>query len=80
MKLVVRTLQEPVQHAELVEDFHGRRMNRVATKIVQEVGVLLEHRHGAARPCEQQSGHHARGTAADNNQIQLRANPSGPFR
>ena len=41
--LVVRALQEPLEHPELVEDLHGRGVYRVAAEIAEEVGVLLEH-------------------------------------
>ena len=71
MKLVVRMLQESLQHAELVEDFHRRGMNGVASEIVKEVGVFLEYLHIAAGAGEQQSRHHAGGPAANDDQIQV---------
>ena len=68
--LVVRPLEEALEHPELVEDFHGRGVDRVAAEIAEEVGVLLEDLHAAAGAGEQQAGHHARRAAADDDQFE----------
>ena len=68
---VVRPLKEALEHPELVEDLHRRRMDRVAAEIAEEVLVLLEDADVAARPGEQQAGHHARGSAADDDQVRI---------
>ena len=67
--LVVRPLQEALEHPELVEDLHRRRVDRVAAEIAEEVGVLFEHPHVAAGAREQQAGHHPAGPAADDDQV-----------
>ena len=69
--LVVRPLQEPLEHPELVEDFHRRRMDRVAAEIAEEVGMLFEHPDGTAGAREQQSGHHSRRSAANDDEVEV---------
>ena len=66
---VVRPLQEPFEHPQLVEDLHRRGVDRVAAEIAEEVGVLLEHPHVAAGAREQQPGHHPGRPAADDQQV-----------
>ena len=41
--LVRQPQQELVEQPELVHDLQGRRMNRVAAKVAQKVGVLFQH-------------------------------------
>ena len=67
----MRALEEPLEHAELVEDLHGRGVDGVAAEIAEEVGVLFEHLHAAAGPGEQQPGHDSGGPAADDDQVEL---------
>src|SRR5687767_15124297 len=45
---VVRPLEEPLEHAQLVENLHRRWVDSVAAKIAEEVGVLFEHLDAAA--------------------------------
>ena len=60
-----------VEHAELIEDFHRRGVDRVTAEIAEEVGVLFEHPHGAAGAREQQSSHHARWPAANHDEVRI---------
>ena len=62
--LLMRQLQEFVEEAELDHQFERRRMNRVAAKVAEEIGVLLEHRHVDAGAGQQESQHHSRRAAA----------------
>jgi hypothetical protein len=66
---VVRARQKAVQHAELVEDLHRRRVDRVAAEIAKEIGMLFEDPDLAAGTGEQQARHHPCRPAADNDQI-----------
>ncbi len=61
--------QEPVQHAQLVEDFHGRGVDRVAPEIAKEIPMLFNHQDRNARSGQQQASHHSSRTPADNNDI-----------
>ena len=58
--LLVRQLQEVVQDSELVHHLERRRVDCVAAKVTQEVGVLLEHDDRDARARQEQAEHHAR--------------------
>ena len=55
-----------VRQSKLVEDFEGRRMNRVAAEFAVEVLVHFQQRDRNAPASEQQRQHRARRTAADN--------------
>jgi hypothetical protein len=68
-RAVVRPLEEPAEHAELVENFHRRGVDRVAAEIAEEVGVLLEHPHRDAGAREQQAGHDPGGAAPHHHDI-----------
>jgi hypothetical protein len=63
---VVRSFEEPAEEAQLVEDLHGRGVDRVAAEIAEEIGVLFQHPHRNSGSGEQQPGHHASRPAADN--------------
>ena len=41
--LLMRALEEIVEHAELVHDLERRGMDGVAAEVAQEIGVLLQH-------------------------------------
>src|SRR3989441_9119671 len=62
--LLMRQLQEFVEHAELVEDLQSRGVDGVAAKIAKEIGVFLEDFHAYSRSGQQQPEHHARRSAA----------------
>ena len=57
--LVVRTGQEPVQHAEFVHDLKGRRVNGVTAKIAQEVGMLFQDDNIDPGTRQQEARHHS---------------------
>ncbi len=43
LDLVVRQLEKTIEQTKLAHHFHRRRMNGIATKISQEISVLLQH-------------------------------------
>ena len=63
--------EQRVEEAEFVEDPQRRRVDRVAAKIAQEVGVLLEHRNLQPGAREQQRRDHAGRTATGNRDIEF---------
>ncbi len=69
--LVVRTLEEPLEHPQLVENLHCRRMDRVATEIAEEVRMLFENSDLAARAGEQQPCHHSGRAAPYDDQVSV---------
>jgi hypothetical protein len=64
LNLVVRALEEALEHPELVEDLHRRWVHCVPAEIAEEVGVLLEYANAAAGASAQQPRHHPGGTTA----------------
>jgi hypothetical protein len=66
---IVRSVEKPFEHPQLIEDFHRRRVDRVAAEIAKEVGVFLEHPNGAAGACEEQAGHHSGRSATNDDEI-----------
>jgi hypothetical protein len=64
-RLLVRQLEELVEQAELVHHVEGRRVDGVATKVAQEVGMLLEHDHVDAGTRQQEAEHQAARPASD---------------
>jgi hypothetical protein len=73
---VVRPLQESLQHSKLVEDLHGRGMDGVAPEIAKKIGMLLKHLNPATGAREQQSGHHSRRSAANDDEVAVRTHPA----
>ena len=69
VQFVVRAFQETAEQPELVEDFHGRGMDRVAAEIAEEVGMLFEHGDRDAGTGEQQPGHHPGRPATDDQHV-----------
>src|SRR5712675_960949 len=59
-------LEKIFQQAELVHYLERRRMNRIATKVAQEIRVLLEHNNLDAGAREQKAEHHPGRAAAGN--------------
>ena len=51
---------------ELMNDFEGRGMDRVAAKVAEEIGVFLENDDVDAGPCQEKAEHHAGRAAAGN--------------
>ena len=62
--LLVRQGEELVEQAELGQHVGGRRMDRVAAKVAEEIGVLLQHDHVDAGARQQEARHHAGRPAA----------------
>ena len=62
---LVRHRREPVGEAQLVEQREGGRVDGVAAKIAQEVGVLLQHGDLDPGTGHQQAEDHPGGTTAD---------------
>jgi hypothetical protein len=69
--LVVRPLQELVEEAELAKDLERRGMNGISAEITEEIGMLLEHLHGAAGEGEEQARHDSGRTAASDDEIEF---------
>ncbi len=65
----VRALEKALQYSKLVENFHGRGMDRVAAEIAKEIGVFLEHQDAASGAREQQAGHHPRWPSTDDDRV-----------
>jgi len=68
---IMRALQEFVEQPEFAEQLEGRGMDRVAAEIAEEIRVLLQNLHLAARASEQQPGHHPGWAATGHNEIEL---------
>lgn len=66
---VMRAREEPLEHAQFMQEFHGRGVHSVAAEIAEEIGVLFQHQRLDACAGEQQPRHHARRAAADNDNI-----------
>ena len=62
--LLVRQAQELVEKSQFLHDVERRGMDRVAAKVAQEIGVLLEHHDVDAGARQQKSQHHPRRPAA----------------
>src|SRR5688572_1913565 len=60
----MRSFEQLVEQAELVQHFERRRVDRVTAKVAQKIGVLLEHDDVHAGAGEEQSEHHTGGPAA----------------
>jgi hypothetical protein len=52
-RLLVRAAEQRLQHVELVHHVERRGMLGVATKVPQEVAVLLQYHHVDTRGCQQ---------------------------
>jgi hypothetical protein len=48
----VRTLQEAIEHPELIEDLHSGRVDRVPAEIAKKVRVFFQDTDTAAGSCE----------------------------
>ena len=64
-QLLVRQFEEFIEDPELVHQFERRWMNRVATKIAKEIGMLFQDRHLDPGAREQIAGHHSSRSASD---------------
>jgi len=63
--LLMRALQELLQQAKLVHQLQSGGVDRIATKIAQEVSVLLEHNDIHVRASQQKPEHHSGRPSAD---------------
>src|SRR5438270_11979427 len=63
-RFLVRQFEEIVEQAKLVQHFERGRMNGVATKVAQEIRVLLEDRHFDPGARQEKTEHHSGGSAA----------------
>ena len=61
---VMRTRQEPAQHPQLGQNFHGRGVHGVAAKIAQEITVFFQDQHVDPGAGEQQASQHSGWPAA----------------
>ena len=65
----VRQTKQFLKQPQLMEKFQRRRMHRISPKIAEEIRVFLQHSHCQSGTREQQSCHHPRWTAANNQNI-----------
>ncbi len=64
LNLLMRQFEQLFVKAKLIHHLEGRRMDRVAAKIAEEIGVLFEHQHIGACAGEDEAEHHAGGPSA----------------
>ena len=64
LDLLMRQLQELIDEARFADQLKGRRVDRVAAEIAEEIGVFFQHDNVNARARQQKSQHHSRGAAA----------------
>ena len=62
-KALMRQFQQCLQQSQFMHHFKRRGMNRVATEIAQEIGVLLQHRDLHSGPRQQIPQHDSGGAA-----------------
>src|SRR5260370_41213558 len=61
---LMRALQELVEQPQLVHDLQGRRMDRIAAEIPQEIGMLFENQNRDPGSGKKEAEHHTRRSAA----------------
>ncbi|MOA25540.1 hypothetical protein D3C78_1462710 [compost metagenome] len=61
----MRQCQQLLQQAKLIHDFQGRRVNGIAAKVAQEIGVLFQHYDLYPRPGQQIAEHQPGGATAN---------------
>jgi hypothetical protein len=66
---LVWQVQETLDQSKLMHDLEGRGMDRIATKITQEIRVFFQNKHLDTGPGQEQTQHHPGGTAADNTDL-----------
>src|SRR5260370_40246293 len=62
--LLMRALQELVEQPQLVHDLQGRRVDRIAAEIPQEIGMLFENQNRDPGSGKKEAEHHTRRSAA----------------
>src|SRR5438876_1238201 len=65
LHLLMRQLEKLTEHAEFMHQFKSRGMDRVAAKVTQKIGMLLEHDDINAGASQQETHHHPGRTTAD---------------
>src|SRR5690606_16787183 len=65
----VWAIEEAAEHPELVQHFHRRGVDRIATEIAEEVRMFFKHSHRYPGAGEQQARHHSGRAAAHNRDI-----------
>src|SRR5438093_6785997 len=63
---LVRLLKKVSKNAEFVHQLERGGMDRVAPKVTQKIAMFFEHHNVNTGACQQETQHHAGGTAADN--------------
>src|ERR1700683_3161040 len=74
---LMRTLQELLQDAQFMHQFEGGRMNGIAAKVAQKIGVLLEYNDFNACACQQKTEHHSSWTSAHDAAFGLKSGGHG---
>jgi hypothetical protein len=65
LQLLVRALEEFFEEAEFVHQLQSGRMDGVAAKVAEEIGVFFEDEDFDAGTGEEETEHHAGGSASD---------------
>src|SRR5215471_14187750 len=63
---LVRSFEKLIEQAEFIDHFESRRMDRVAAKVAEKIGVLFEHDYIDTCPREQKPEHYTGRSTADN--------------
>jgi len=61
----MRQLQELMEKAQFVHQLKRGRMNRIAAKIAEEIGMFFQHHNGNSGACQKKSKHHSGRAASD---------------
>ena len=61
---LVRTIEELLEQPQLAHDLEGRRVDRIASEVAQEIGVFFENENRDAGSGEQKAEHDAGGAPA----------------
>src|SRR5690349_8591561 len=79
---LVGTLQKIVEQPQLAHDLKCRGVDRIATEVAQEIGMLIEHENRDPGSREQKAQHHTGGApagdAAANRNLRIRHDISPP--
>ncbi len=71
LDLLVRELQQAIGKTEFVHHFQSRRVNGVAAKVTEEVGMLFEHDDACAGSCQKVSEHQPGRTPAGDGTVDM---------
>jgi len=56
---LVRAFEKIIQQAKFVNHFESRRVDRIAAKVAEEIGMFLQHNRIDSRPRQQKAEHYA---------------------